>query len=41
MKEKTLNHEPCDDKVCLVPASLAIPLEVTLRPPSGSVERKP
>ncbi len=36
-----LNYQPCDDKVCLAPASLAIPLEVTLRPQAGSVESKP
>jgi uncharacterized protein YyaL (SSP411 family) len=36
-----LNYQPCDDRVCLAPASLSIPLEVSLRQPSGSVESKP
>ena len=36
-----LKYQPCDDRVCLAPASLAIPLEVPLRSPSGSVANKP
>jgi len=34
-------YQPCDDRVCLAPATLAIPLEVSFRPPSGPVESKP
>jgi len=36
-----LNYQPCDDRVCLAPASLAIPLEVSVGPPSLPVESKP
>jgi uncharacterized protein len=36
-----LNCQPCDEMVCLPPASLAIPLEVSIGPHSESVERKP
>ena len=36
-----LNYQPCDDRVCLAPASLAIPLEVSVGPPSVPVESKP
>ena len=36
-----LKYQPCDGRVCLAPTSLAIPVEVNLRPPSGPVENKP
>jgi uncharacterized protein YyaL (SSP411 family) len=36
-----LKYQPCDARVCLAPASLAIPLEVPLGPSPGPVERKP
>ena len=29
-----LNYQACDDRVCLAPASLAIPLEVTVGTPA-------
>ncbi len=37
----SLKYQPCDEKVCLAPASLAIPLEVTLSSSSVSAESKP
>lgn len=36
-----LNYQACDDKVCLAPASLDIPLEVTLDSPPRPEESKP
>ena len=36
-----LKYQPCDGRVCLAPATLAIPLEVSVGPPSGPVESKP
>ncbi len=36
-----LNYQPCNDRLCLAPASLAIPLEVSVGLPSGPVKSKP
>ena len=36
-----LKYQACDDKVCLAPASLTIPLELVVDSPSASVESKP
>ena len=36
-----LNYQACNDRVCLAPASLAIPLEVSVGLPAGPVESKP
>jgi hypothetical protein len=36
-----LKYQACDDKVCLAPASLAIPLEITITAPKAGAEKKP
>ena len=36
-----LEYQACDDNVCLVPATLVIPLEITVKVPEAGEESKP
>jgi DsbC/DsbD-like thiol-disulfide interchange protein len=36
-----LDYQPCDDNVCLAPATLVIPLEINIKAPSAGEEKKP